>query len=186
MCGELQLRRQLAVNEGFTRLRHRRAFCQNQQFATHRPKRLAAAPKLGLAYSWITTSPKCAAAKMKSASSGSKDPLTITCVWRIATYCQAQQFAHAQEALKSTRETESGRTKAGRAVKSPRSADGRPRRYPRARDREIRVFGQKEGKSCTRAFGSPDWVGGWADGRQLVLLCPFRYLGKRNYSGHSL
>jgi len=32
----------------------------------------------------------------------------LACVWRIATYCQAQQFAHAQEAPKSICGTESG------------------------------------------------------------------------------
>ena len=39
-----------------------------------------------------------------------------SCVGRIATDCQAQQFAHTREAPKSICETESGRTKAGRFV----------------------------------------------------------------------
>ena len=44
-----------------------------------------------------------------------------TCVWRIATYCQAQQFAHTREAPKSICGTESGRIKWGGRSKSPRS-----------------------------------------------------------------
>jgi hypothetical protein len=52
----------------------------------------------------------------------------------IATYCQAQQFAHTQEpcfrrrAQGFVRQIRKRRIKRGRAVKSPRSADRRPRR----------------------------------------------------------
>ena len=54
------------------------------------------------------------------------------CVGRIATYCQAQQFAHTQEPPKSICGTESGRTII-RAVKSPRSAERRTAARSRAR-----------------------------------------------------
>src|SRR5882762_3073959 len=37
------------------------------------PKRSAAVPKLGLAYNWTMTSPKCVATRIRSASGESKD-----------------------------------------------------------------------------------------------------------------